>query len=73
MIFGDASVQTDSSPSVTADKLFQGTDEGFDHPVTSKSVSGFTSMISDFQALSASICQKFERMSEVEVLSHVKS
>jgi len=49
----------------TAGESFQGTDEGFDHAANSKSVSGLTSMILDFQALGTAICQKFERMSKV--------
>jgi hypothetical protein len=49
----------------TANKSFQGTDEGFDHAANSKSVSELTSMIPDFQARSTAICQKFERMSKV--------
>jgi len=49
----------------TADKSFQGTDEGFDHAANSKSVSGLTSMIPDFQAYRIAIYQKFERMSKV--------
>jgi hypothetical protein len=38
---------------------------GFEHAANSKSVSGLTSMIPDYQALSIAICQKFERMSKV--------
>jgi len=38
-----------------ADKSFQGTDDGFDHAVNSKSVSGLTRTISDLQALSTAI------------------
>jgi len=49
----------------TAGKSFQGTDDGFDHAANSKSVSGLTRMIPDFQALSTAICQKFEWMSKV--------
>jgi hypothetical protein len=40
----------------TAGKSFQGTDEGFDHAANSKSVSGLTRMIPDFQALGTAIC-----------------
>jgi len=40
----------------TADKSFQGTAEGFDHAVNSKSVSGLARMIPDFQALGIAIC-----------------
>jgi hypothetical protein len=48
----------------TADKSFQGTNEGFDYEINSKSVSGLTRMIPDFQALGIAIYQKFERMSK---------
>lgn len=49
----------------TADKSLQGTDKSFDHAANSKSVSGLTRIIPDFQAIGIAISQKFKRMSEV--------
>jgi hypothetical protein len=49
----------------TADKSFQGTNEGFYHAANSKLVSGLTRIIPDYQVLGTAISEIFRWMGYV--------